>query len=144
MRVNQGSVLEWEKLGRLFGKRALLRGREWSIVIVLLLSNYLIFSALGGTVGDRGTIPLPTRIPKPTFTPILAPSPTVTFTATSSPTNMPVATTMPTVVRSHLVEAGETLSQIAERYGTTVEALARVNELEAPYIIYEGQVLILP
>jgi len=47
-------------------------------------------------------------------------------------------------VRSHLVEAGETLSQIAERYGTTVEALARVNELEDPDIIYEGQILILP
>ena len=144
MRVNQGSVLEWEKLGRLFGKRALLRGREWSIVIVLLLSNYLIFSARGGTLWDRGTIPLSTRTPKPTFTPILAPSPTVTFTATSSPTNTPVATTTPTVVRSHLVEAGETLSQIAARYGIAWEALARVNELEAPYIIYEGQVLILP
>ncbi|MCJ7668756.1 MAG: LysM peptidoglycan-binding domain-containing protein [Anaerolineae bacterium] len=29
-------------------------------------------------------------------------------------------------------------------YGIAWEALARVNELEAPYIIYEGQVLILP
>jgi len=42
------------------------------------------------------------------------------------------------------VEADETLSQIAERYGTTVEALASINELEAPDIIFEGQVLILP
>lgn len=42
------------------------------------------------------------------------------------------------------MEGGETLGQIAERYGTTVEALARVNELEPPYTIYEGQVLILP
>ncbi len=42
------------------------------------------------------------------------------------------------------METGETLSQIAERYGTTMEALARVSELEAPDIIYEGQVLILP
>jgi len=131
-------------LSRLLGKRAFLRGREWSVVIVLLLSNYLIFSALGGTLGDGETVPLSTRTPKPTFTPTKVPSPTVTLTAAISPTNTPVPTSTPTVLRSHLVEAGETLSQIAERYGTTVEALARVNELETPDIIYEGQVLILP
>ena len=113
-------------------------------MIVLLLSNYLIFSALGGKLGDRETLPLSTRIPKPTFTPAPALSPTATLTPTISPTNTPLPTTTPTAVRSHLVEAGETLFRIAGRYGTTVEALARVNELEAPYIIYEGQVLILP
>lgn len=131
-------------MGRLLGKRAFLRDREWSIVIVLLLSNYLIFSTLGGTLGDREPLPLSTRTPKPTFTPTQAPSPTVAFAATISPTNTPVPTSTPTAVRSHLVEAGETLSQIAERYGTTVEALAGLNELEASDIIYEGQVLILP
>ena len=138
------SQVEWEKLSRLFGKRAFLRGREWSIVIVLLLSNYLIFSALGERLGDREPLPLSTRTPKPTFTPARAPSPTATLTPTISPTNTPVPTNTPTAVRSHLVQAGETLGQIAERYGTTVEALARVNELEAPYIIYQGQVLIVP
>jgi len=130
-------------VGRLFGKRAFLRGREWRIVIVLLLSNYLIFGALGGTLGDRETLPLSTRTPKPTFTPTRTPSPTATLTSTASPTDTPVPTSMPTALRSHLVEAGETLDQIAERYGTTVEALTGVNELEDPYIIYEGQVLIL-
>lgn len=51
---------------------------------------------------------------------------------------------MPTAVRTHVVEAGETIILIADTYGTTAEALARVNELESPDIIYEGQVLILP
>lgn len=113
-------------------------------MIVLLLSNYLIFSALGGTVGDRGTIPLPTRTPKPTFTPTLVPSPTFTFMAITLPTDTPVPTNTPTAVRTHIVKAGETPSGIAEMYGIAWEALARINELEAPYIIYAGQVLILP
>lgn len=131
-------------MSRLFGKKAFLRGREWSIVIVLLLSNYLIFSALGGRLGEGETVSLPTRTPKPTFTPTQAPSPTATLTPTISATDTPVPTSTPTVMKSHLVQAGETLSQIAERYGTTVGALARLNGLKAPYIIYEGQVLILP
>lgn len=48
---------------------------------------------------------------------------------------MPVPTSTPTTMWSHLVEAGGILGQIAERYGTTMEALPRVNELEAPYYI---------
>jgi N-acetylmuramoyl-L-alanine amidase len=43
--------------------------------------------------------------------------------------------------RSHRVKAGETLSSIATRYGTTVERLARSNRIADPNLIIEGQVL---
>jgi len=45
------------------------------------------------------------------------------------------------VTRSHRVAAGETLSSIAARYGTTVERLARSNRLTDPNLIIEGQLL---
>lgn len=43
----------------------------------------------------------------------------------------------------HTVEAGETLSRIAERYGTTVENLASINDLNNPNSIRVGQVLVV-
>ena len=45
------------------------------------------------------------------------------------------------VTRSHRVVAGETLSSIAARYGTSVERLARSNDLADPNLIVVGQVL---
>ena len=43
----------------------------------------------------------------------------------------------------HVVAPGETLSQIALRYGTTYQALALLNGLENPNLIYAGQRLII-
>ena len=45
------------------------------------------------------------------------------------------------VTRAHRVKAGETLSSIASRYGTTVERLARSNRIPDPNLIIEGQTL---
>ena len=44
----------------------------------------------------------------------------------------------------HVVERGETLFRIAERYGTTVAALAHANGLPDPTKIYVGQRLRIP
>lgn len=44
----------------------------------------------------------------------------------------------------HLVAPGQTLSQIAARYGTTVAALVRANGLPNPDVIYVGQRLQIP
>lgn len=42
---------------------------------------------------------------------------------------------------SYTVKAGDTLSQIAEKFGTTYQELARINNIKAPYVIYPNQVL---
>jgi hypothetical protein len=42
------------------------------------------------------------------------------------------------------VQPGDTLSAIAERFGTTVEAIVAANNIEDPNQIYPGQVLIIP
>lgn len=46
--------------------------------------------------------------------------------------------------RTHIVVAGETLWSIAEEYGTTVDDLSRVNDLDPEGILAVGQELLLP
>ncbi len=43
----------------------------------------------------------------------------------------------------HLVEVGETLSQIAAHYGMTLDTLVRMNEIATPSLIYVGQRLVV-
>lgn len=44
----------------------------------------------------------------------------------------------------YIVQRGNTLSQIANRYGTTVRNIARLNDIQNPNYIYVGQRLIIP
>ena len=45
---------------------------------------------------------------------------------------------------TYTVQPGDTLGAIAQRFGTTVDALARLNGISNPNLIYPGQVLRLP
>ncbi len=44
---------------------------------------------------------------------------------------------------SHIVQRGETLSQIASRYGYTTWELAQANNISNPSLIYVGQVILI-
>jgi LysM repeat protein len=44
----------------------------------------------------------------------------------------------------HEVASGETLSSIADKYDTTVEAILAANKLSSPDLIYKGQELVVP
>ncbi len=44
----------------------------------------------------------------------------------------------------YTVQAGDTLFSLAQRYGTTVEAIAEANGLQSTSLIYRGQQLIIP
>ncbi len=44
----------------------------------------------------------------------------------------------------YVVEWGDTLWEIARRYGTTVDAIAAVNHISNPNLIYVGQWLVIP
>ncbi|GAF79362.1 unnamed protein product, partial [marine sediment metagenome] len=44
----------------------------------------------------------------------------------------------------HVVQAGETLGLIAERYGTTIEVLLELNDLPEPDIVPVGTSLVVP
>ena len=62
-----------------------------------------------------------------------------------SGTNSPGSVTPPpTSQRIHVVKSGETLYAIAIKYGTTIAAIASINNLSNPNQINVGQVLKLP
>ena len=46
--------------------------------------------------------------------------------------------------QQHTIVRGENLSQIAFRYGTTVQELRRINHIDNPRLIRPGQVILLP
>jgi LysM repeat protein len=102
--------------------------------------------------------PLATNTPLPTDTPLPTPtstplpptpvrSPTVaTPRATTVAAATPTSTATPTTpsLQTYTVRPGETLSEIAARFGVTVEALAEANNITNPALIRAGQVLIIP
>lgn len=51
--------------------------------------------------------------------------------------------TIPNVIY-YTIKAGDTLSGIAEKYGTTYQYLADINGIDDPNLIYTGQTLIVP
>ncbi|MBC7224148.1 MAG: LysM peptidoglycan-binding domain-containing protein [Anaerolineae bacterium] len=138
------------------------KGRWISLIIVLVLVNYLVISSLTNLVARREQVlsATPTRTPKPTFTPDLdafalvraTPTPrppTATPTSVGLSTPTPPATPTPAVsptpsVVTHVVQAGETLLDIAIRYGVSQDAILALNDLASPDLIYAGQTLRIP
>ncbi|MFQ6014572.1 MAG: LysM peptidoglycan-binding domain-containing protein [Anaerolineae bacterium] len=131
-----------------------MKPRYWSIVIALLLANYVIFNVLTNMLLKRPAppfTPTPTRTPKPTFTATVTRTPTPTATSTATTTPPPTLTATPTspptpspLQRIHVVRYGETLSSIALRYDISEKAIMAANGLTNPHLIYVGQELIIP
>ena len=71
----------------------------------------------------------PTDMPRPTDTP--------PPTHTVRPRPDPVQTI-------HIVQPGETLSEIAKQYGVSLDALIAANDIADPHLIKIGQELIIP
>ena len=70
---------------------------------------------------------------------ILAPTPNVSGAAmTAQPVQGQAAIQMPT---TYVIQKGDTLSQIAQRFGTTVKELAAKNGIRNPNMIIAGRTL---
>ena len=85
------------------------------------------------------------QAPSPTPSPSPSATPTETATATSTPTPTSTSTPTPTATHvTHQVLPGDTLVNIARRYGTTVELLAQQNSILNVHQIDVGQILVIP
>lgn len=86
-----------------------------------------VISDTVAAVPAPGASPTPSR---PSATPTVTPS--------------PIPTSNPPAAKTYTVKRGETLSQIASRFGTTIRKLMRLNSITDSSLIRIGQVLKLP
>lgn len=95
-----------------------------------------------GTPTQPTATPTATQTATPTST-----TPTATPTGTpptSTPTPTPTATLQPGQTVIYVVRSGDTLYSIARRFGTTVQAIAQLNNISNPSRIFAGQQLLIP
>ncbi len=89
-------------------------------------------------VGQRLWVPGQEGAPTPTPPPVATPTPMPT--ATSAPPNTPQPTATPTARGFwYTVQAGDSLSSIATRFGTSVAGIVQANNLANPNVITVGQ-----
>jgi nucleoid-associated protein YgaU len=145
------------------------RGRAGTIALVAVgvvtvgAAGVAATSAVSGGIDLQGLLgpppsesptPIPTLAPAPaaatvTPSPTLAatasPSPVATATVAPTPVATPVPTPAPTAApRTYTVAEGDTLAAIAQRFGSTVEAISAANGIDDPNQIVVGQVLVIP
>jgi len=90
--------------------------------------------------------PVPTASPTPTPVPTPTPTPTVMPAATPEPVEVPSPqpTEEPSPTEAYIVQPGDSLSDIAAMYETTVDELLRLNDLLQLDVFYEGQTILVP
>ncbi len=146
--VGFGSVL-WRRWRQHTGP-GLPRGAAFIVDLTALIVTVLFVGAVATTQLPAPVTPTPTPTPVPLSAVEPTASPTETPTATLSPAPSPTFTVSPTPTASptpaatvHVVQEGEVLAQIAQRYGVSVEAIREANNLTSD-LLRVGQELIIP
>ena len=95
------------------------------------------------SVTPTGT-PRATATGTPGGTPGISPTPGATPTLAATPTPAPTPTPEPSPFEEYTVQQGDSLSSIAQRFGTTADELARINGITDPNTLDIGQKLQVP
>ncbi len=119
---------------------AIVRSHPWRAPLAVF-ALALVLSLLVGCLGDSPTPepPSPAPVPAQPTPPPAAPTP-VPPTAVPKPTNTAGPTASPTQnVAIYTVQPGDTLRSIADRFGITIEDIARLNDIPNPDQLNVGQ-----
>ena len=97
-------------------------------------------------IGTAGVSPTPGGTPGISPTPGGTPgiSPTPAGTAAATPTLAPSPTPQPSPFIEYTVQQGDSLSSIAQKFGTTADEIARINSITDPNTLDIGQKLQVP
>ena len=111
-----------------------------AVVALLVLSS--LFGLLGGAPADSQTpSPSPSTSASPEAS--LAPA-SAGASASLAPASVPPQATPGPSQTTYIVQEGDTLNLIAQRFGTTAQAIANANGFSVTDTINPGQVLIIP
>jgi len=128
-------------------RRVLLAAAAALIILLVLVSGAV--EGLAGLVAGPSATPTPTMAASPTPIPP-PPASLIEVTPTPSPA-VPASQPAPTLTpvpqatpRSYVVQQGDTLFDIAARFGTTIAAIQQANGLGGGDVINPGQVLVIP
>jgi LysM repeat protein len=113
-----------------------------AVVGLLVLSS--LFGNLGGAPGDDSPTPSPSTSLAAAATPSPAPGSSAPAASASTPVaSAPAVETPAPSQQTYIVQQGDTLNLIAQRFGTTVAAIQAANNLTGTEINV-GQELIIP
>ena len=147
---------------------ALFRGALLALLVASVLALWLLIRPPGASDEESGAQagqPSVTRTPVASATTTLTPSPSVTPAGTpgvsptpsgtpgtsptpggtlATPTPAPSPTPPPSPFQEYIVQQNDSLSSIAQRFGTTADELARINNITDPNTLDIGQKLQVP
>lgn len=115
--------------GRGRNDRAARSAYTWILAGVLVVGVIALFFALR-FVFDSGAGPQSSQTPQATASPLPQPGPVSSPPPVPLPSPSPsptAALTAPPQQRVHVVEGGDTLNRIAQRYGVTIDAIMQAN-----------------
>ena len=110
-------------------------GAPAAFLVAVTIAVILIKAGLNGGSGSTttvGTLPTTSTATKPTTTKLVLTGPQAGTTTTATETTTPGA-------EYYVVESGDTLGSIAEKYSTTVDELMTLNPGIDPTALHIGQ-----
>ncbi len=120
----------------------------FGVIYLIVMCGSAALLAVVIPAARRPSIPTP-NMPTPSSKPLPSAATATAVPSRPGATRRPTVTAMPTLTATpqptcHVVQWGETLWSLAERYGVAVEDLERANGIRWPDLIFPGQCLKLP